>query len=125
MLSFAVVAMASCTHTPITENKASSVSLAALIENSRAYNGTQVRTEGYASIDFEGKAIYLSREDAEKFVFPNGVRLALNTFELDSSTRLLHQERIIVEGVFRSSTSGELWGGVISKISTIKQADSE
>lgn len=54
-----------------------SVPLVAVLANPSKYDGSRVQTQGVLAIEFEGDALYLTREHRELSIFGNAARLYL------------------------------------------------
>ncbi len=87
------------------------VSLHELLAQPREYHGKRVRVIGFAHFEFEGDALYLSREDFERGIAINALWLPRPTGSLDS----IANHDVVVEATFDalfrghfSMTSGAL-----------------
>ena len=95
------------------------ISLIHLIQHPSMYHLKQVRVVGFASLEFEGKALYVSREDYENAITKNAVWLDI---DLTENIRKNHQKHMLVEGVFDQENLGhlKLFSGSITKINRIE-----
>jgi hypothetical protein len=95
------------------------ISLIQLIQHPDKYHQNQVRVVGFASLEFEGKALYVSREDYENAITKNAVWLDI---ELTENVRKNHQKYVLVEGVFDKDNLGhlKLFSGTIKNIERIE-----
>jgi hypothetical protein len=95
-----------------------SVSLIELIANPTQFDGKRVRIIGFLRLEFEGTAIYLSREDFENGITKNG--LWVSTDQLDNT---LSNRYVLLEGTFNASNPGHrgLWSGAIEKITRVQK----
>ena len=91
------------------------ISIIELIANSEKYHGKFVRVSGYVTLEFEGTAIYLSKDDADKHQNKNGLWLTLSNFPEHKD---LDGKLCLIEGIFNSKHKGHfgLWSGSIGKI---------
>lgn len=95
------------------------ISLIHLIQHPGMYYQRQVRVIGFASLEFEGKALYVSREDYENAITKNAVWLDI---ELTENVRKNHKKYVLVEGVFDQDNLGhlKLFSGTITNIKRIE-----
>ena len=95
------------------------ISLIHLIQHPDIYNQKQVRVIGFASLDFEGKAIYVSKADYENAITKNSLWLDI---ELTENIKKCHKKYILVEGVFDQSNLGhlKLFSGAIGHIERLE-----
>ncbi|HSU12649.1 hypothetical protein [Longimicrobium sp.] len=93
-------------------------SLVELIARPERFDGKRVQVTGFVRIEFEGNAIYLSREDWEHGLYRNG--LWINP---PDSLRIRGAPAgyMIVEGTFRAANRGHmgLWSGAIVQVMRI------
>jgi len=93
-----------------------SISIISLLANPEKYNGQTIRIVGYVSIEAEGTAIFLHREDKVHSIFKNAIALHLNSRDLDKSKKL-NANYVMIEGVFDSNTGPMgLYGGSIHSV---------
>jgi hypothetical protein len=95
------------------------ISLIHLIQHPDKYHQKQIRVVGFASLEFEGKALYISREDYEKAITKNAVWLDI---ELTENIKKNHKKYVIVEGIFDQDNLGhlKLFSGCIKNIERIE-----
>ncbi len=95
------------------------ISLIHLIQHPDKYHRREVRVIGYASLEFEGKALYISREDYENAITKNAVWLDI---ELTENVRKYNKKHVLVEGVFDQDNLGhlKLFSGSIANIKRIE-----
>lgn len=95
------------------------ISLIHLIQHPEMYHEKQVRVIGFASLEFENKAIYVSREDYEKAITKNAIWLDI---QLTENVRKNHRNYVIVEGIFDRDNLGhlKLFSGCIKNIERIE-----
>jgi hypothetical protein len=74
---------------------------------------------GFASLEFEGKALYVSREDYEKAITKNAVWLDI---ELSENVKKNHKKYVLVEGIFDQDNLGhlKLFSGCIKNIERLE-----
>jgi hypothetical protein len=94
------------------------ISLIHLIQNPEIYHQKQVRVVAFASMAFESKAIYVSKEDLDNAVTKNAIWLEASITE---ETRRMHRKYVIVEGSFSKDNLGHLqmYSGAIENITRI------
>lgn len=98
-------------------------SLIELLARTDAYDGKRVRVIGFANLEFEGNALYVSREDYEHMIPRNG-------FWLDVPDSLLRGRTLhlpgyfLIEGVVSAHDRGHmgLWSGAIGQVSRFDPA---
>ena len=73
------------------------VSIISLIANPEKYNGKRIGISGYMSAEFEGTAIYLSREDFDNRINKNSIFLLIGKGE---NYQIYHKEYVSLEGTF-------------------------
>jgi len=95
------------------------ISMIALISDPAAYDGLFVRVEGYLSLEFEGTAIYLHREDCENFLCRNGLWVEVPSGEWSEWTG----RYVLLEGWFDSDEKGHmgLWSGSITAVGRLAE----
>jgi hypothetical protein len=76
--------------------KSENVSIINLIANPEKYYGKRVTVSGYMSSEFEGTAIYLSREDFDNRINKNAIFLIIDW----SNYRFYHKEYVTLDGIF-------------------------
>jgi hypothetical protein len=79
------------------------LSLVALLSRPQDFDGKAVQVAGYGHFEFEGNALYLHREDLERSVVTNSIRLDVPE---DRHFAPLNDQYVIVGGVFRASVGG-------------------
>ncbi|MCG2612006.1 hypothetical protein LZZ90_10855 [Flavobacterium sp. SM15] len=96
----------------VARQKSETISIINLIANPEKYDGKRISISGYMVVEFEGTAIYLSRDDFDNRIYKNGIFLSLNT-DLNNF-RIYHKEFVTLDGTFSirkghmSLFSGEL-----------------
>ena len=95
------------------------ISLIRLIQNPETYHLKQVRVIGFASLEFEGKAIYINKDDYENAVTKNAIWLDV---ELTDAVKKNHGKYVLVEGVFDKDKQGHLkmYSGTIKAIKRLE-----
>jgi len=96
------------------------ISLIRLIQAPDEYNLKQVRVIGFATLEFEGKAIYVNREDYEHAITKNAIWLDV---ELTAAVRELNKKYVIVEGLFDKDKLGHLrmYSGTIKNVMRLEE----
>jgi hypothetical protein len=96
------------------------ISLIHLIQHPDVYDQKHVRMIGYASLKFEGKAIYVSREDYQNAITKNAIWLDV---ELTEAIRKHHQMYVLVEGVFDKDSLGHLrlYSGTLKNVNRLER----
>lgn len=96
------------------------ISLIQLIQHPDTYHQKQVRVIGYASLEFESKALYVSREDYEHAITKNAVWLDV---QLTAEVKKLHKHYVLVEGIFDKDQLGHLkmYSGTIKNVGRIER----
>jgi len=92
------------------------VSMLQLIVQPEKYHGKFIRVQGFLRLEFEGKALYLHREDYANGLTKNGLWVDM----LESPEHMkLNMRYVLIEGVFNARDHGHLglWSGSIEKIS--------
>lgn len=97
------------------------VSLINLIATPDKYDGKVIRVIGVSNIEFEGTAIFLSKEDFLNMVTKNALWMSFNEKAIDQSGKELSKyngKYVLVEGVFRKNHHGHmgLFSGTIENI---------
>ncbi len=97
------------------------VSIKELISNSEKYHGKVVRITGYVQLEFEGTAIYSSKEDAKKNLTKNGLWLSVG----GKSVRCFDCKNkfCLIEGTFNRENKGHFngWSGAIENITRFEE----
>ena len=96
------------------------VSLIQLIANPVAYHERPVRVEGFLSLEFEGTALYLHREDYEHGLLRNSVCIADRGILERRGARDLRY--VLIEGGFDADEHCH-FGGWIGAIKDIRRAE--
>ena len=96
------------------------VSMIQLIANPEKFHQAPVRVIGFAIIEFEGTAIYLSREFAEHGLTKNAVWIDVQPLE---QFEQYDKKYVLVEGVFDKDDRGHLnlFSGCLKHISRIEE----
>jgi hypothetical protein len=97
-------------------------SLVQLLAHPDRYHGEKLQVKGYLHVQFEGTAIYLSRDDAEYGITRNGFWVqfdkASGPFEDGVKPEQLDKKYVLIEGTFDKNSFGHmgLWAGTIGKV---------
>lgn len=96
-------------------------SIVALIGCGQCFDGKSVRTEGFWSLESDESALYLHREDAERALTMNGIKLLLTEKSLETY-RSAGKQYVLVEGVFTAPRAGSLniYSGHIDRVTRIE-----
>jgi hypothetical protein len=97
------------------------VSLIQLIANPDRYHKQAVRLEGFLHVQFEGTAIYLSRDDANHLIGRNGLWVSFHPGDwsgLGMNPEQFNRRYILIEGLFDKDRHGHLgaWSGSIHSV---------
>ena len=120
LVALAVVLSGAFFMQPARDNHIEDVTMIQLIATPERYHGKLVRVVGVGNLEFEGNAIYLSKDDISYQVY-NAVWL-----DFDNNTTLSYAEAkkhngkyVLVEGIFDKDHSGHmgLFHGAITNIS--------
>ncbi|HEY9504299.1 MAG TPA: hypothetical protein VIR01_21860 [Pyrinomonadaceae bacterium] len=96
------------------------ISMVQLLGQPEKYNGRKVQVIGFVHFEFEGNAIYLSREDYEYGIVTNGLWLTLSA---SAQTKEINNSYAVVEGTFNATMKGHFsaWSGSIENITLLKR----
>ena len=103
---------------PVTE-EIKYVSIIQLIATPEKYRGSYISVIGYVSLEFEGNAIFLSKNDYQYAMTRNGLWLNLEEGkEIGEFQKKYSGKFCLVEGVFSPENHGHLgmWSGAIENI---------
>jgi len=85
------------------------VSLIKLIATPEKYNGQTIQIMGYLSLDFEGRAIYLHKEDYDHGLGSNGFWVEFSpNLEKKKKMESYDKKYVIIIGTFNSGPSGHM-----------------
>lgn len=91
-----------------------------LLKNPEKYNGKVVNITGFATIEFEGNALYLDSKSQKAASYENGVwlEIAKTPFEL----KTYNGSKVLVKGMFKLSNKGHmgLWRGSLEQVSKVE-----
>lgn len=95
-------------------------SLIHVIAHPEWYNGRTISVIGFGSMAFEGQAVYVTEADYRHGVSKNGIWLDT---KLSTDTRKLHENYIIVVGVFDNINQGHggMYSGALSQVTRLQQ----
>ena len=93
-----------------------------LLADPQKFHGKQVQVIGFAHFEFEGNAIYLSKEDYDYGLTKNGLWLSVAGKD-GGDTRDLNNTYVIVEGTVNAEMQGHMgmWSGSIENITTLRR----
>jgi hypothetical protein len=97
------------------KNEIQNISMIQLIANPTQFHHAKVRIIGFAIIQFEGTAIFLSQEFAEHTSMSDAIWLDIDQIE---QYQQYNQQYILVEGTFNKDLRGHLsqFSGTITNI---------
>ena len=100
------------------------ISLITLIQNPEKYQGKRIRLIGLCTLDFEGKAMWISREDLDKAVTKNAIWLDV---KLDDQSKKLNGKFLLIEGTFDAKRKGHLgmYSGMVEHITRLELWEKE
>jgi hypothetical protein len=100
------------------------VSLLNLIQHPDEYHGKRISVAGFATFEFEGKAIYPSKDDYERADTKKALWIEV---KLTEPVRGKNKQYVIVEGTFDKNSLGHLkmFAGTITDIQRIELKDSD
>jgi hypothetical protein len=92
-----------------------------LLADPQKFHGQRVQVIGFAHFEFEGNAIYLSKEDYDYGITKNG--LWLSTSKDSGDPRELNNSYLVVEGTLNAEMKGHLglWSGSIENITVLRR----
>jgi hypothetical protein len=104
------------------EGKACQVSLVSLIADPTKYAGKSVVLIGFATLEFEGNAVYLSKEVAEIGDTANAVWLDIAGLTTPNPEKL-NRRYVLVAGTFDAENRGHIGGyaGTLKSISRLEE----
>jgi hypothetical protein len=98
----------------------SDLSMISLISNPERLDGQRVRLHGYVHFEFEGDAVYLSREDMEHHLYKNGLWVSLAK---QISPASCQDTYALIEGTFRAEKGHmSLWSGAVTEIARCEKS---
>lgn len=102
-----------------------SVSIIQLIGDPSSHHGKKVLVKGVIQLEFEGNALYLSKDDRAFGISKNAVWISLDEAKIGISTEglaRLNGRYVLVEGTFDKSDTGHmgLFAGAIHKITRVR-----
>ncbi|HKV35474.1 MAG TPA: hypothetical protein VJP89_14155 [Pyrinomonadaceae bacterium] len=101
-----------------TQQRPTDVSMVQLIANPREYDGKFVRVIGFASVIFEGTAVYLHRDDYEYDIPKNGLWIDVDFVK----QKRFDQRYVLIEGTFNAERRGHMgvFSGAIQDIKRLE-----
>ena len=105
------------------QGKACQVSLVSLIANPASFAGKSVQVIGFATFEFEGNAVYLSKEAAAVGDTASAIWLDLGGLTTPNPERL-NQQYVLVAGTFDAENRGHIgmFAGTLKAISRLEKA---
>jgi len=108
----------------IAKNKAEKVSLISVIANPKKYHKKTIIIEGYFTMETEGQAIYISKNDYETMMFKSALYLYIDYSTLkEMKVEEPYKGYIKIQGVYNKDLKGsyDFYGGGIEKITSISR----
>ena len=95
------------------------ISIIQVLAHPVKFHGKTIIVQGYATIEFEGTAVYLNELDAKNGLTMNGVWLQTPVEPFAES----HQRYVLVKGTFNANNRGHfgMYSGTIEKILWLKR----
>jgi hypothetical protein len=93
------------------EKNAEKISLVQLIANPKKYDGKVIEVIGFLSLEFEGRALYLHKDDYEYFNLKNGVSILASISEEEKKNCDLKIVSIIGKFQLKIHNLGTDWSG--------------
>lgn len=100
------------------DNSVQDVSLLQLIADPEKFDGRPVRFIGFLSIEFEGDAVYLHREDFDHGISKNGLWIDIPSDMTNNQKHEVNMQYVICAGVFRAGNRGHLdmFSGAVTNV---------
>jgi hypothetical protein len=101
-------------------------SFVAVLAAPERYHQKKIRLEGFLHVEFEGDAIYLSKDDADHLITRNGLWVDFDkkTFPLGpKGLKQFHRKWVLIEGVVDMNLTGHMsgWTAGIKEIDRIDE----
>src|SRR2546426_4695750 len=74
-------------------------SLLQILANPKSWHGRRVRVAGFVNLEFEGDALYLSREDFQQGLYSNSLWINVPDLLVGPNHHDVHSGYAIVEGI--------------------------
>ena len=99
------------------------ISMVQLLADPQKFHGKRVQVIGFVHFEFEGNAIYLSKEDFDYGITKNGLWLSVTGSKQTGELRELNDNYAAVEGTFNAEMTGHmgLWSGSIENITMLRR----
>jgi hypothetical protein len=98
--------------------KSENISIISLIANPEKYYGKRVTVSGYMSSEFEGTAIYLSRDDFDNRINKNAIFLLIDS----DNYRFYHKEYVTLDGTFTNGSGHMgLYSGMLKDVEYLRK----
>ncbi len=110
-------------------NEEFNASIVQILAHRDKYHGKKVRIEGYLHVEFEGTAIYLSKEDAEYGMTRNGFCVSFDKesvpYEGIVGPVQFDRKYVLIEGTFNKNNMGHMssWQGAIQGVNRIMELE--
>jgi hypothetical protein len=94
------------------------VSIAELLAHPGLFHGKRVRLIGFLHLEFEGTAVYMSREDERHGLTRNGLWVDFRNKEVWNQADVVNDRYVLLEGTFDAENPGHmgLWSGALKDI---------
>lgn len=95
------------------------VSLISLIADPERYDRQLIRVKGFLTVEFEGTALYLHKQDCDLGISENSIWVDMSKEDIASiQFQTLNKQYVLLEGTFDASNKGHFAGysGSITKI---------
>jgi hypothetical protein len=105
-------------HQGVTSTTPEVVSLLQILANPRVWHGRRVRLAGFVNLEFEGDALYLSREDFDQALYPNSLWINVPDILVGPNHPDTHRGYAMIEGTINSDDHGHmgLWPASLDSI---------
>lgn len=107
-----------CVDAAILTCKLYGVSIAELLAHPGLFHGKRVRVVGFLRLEFEGTAVYASREDEAQRLHRNGLWVDFLNKAVSDRADAVNNRYVLLEGTFDAEFTGHmgLWSGAIRDI---------
>ncbi|HTN76728.1 MAG TPA: hypothetical protein VL096_15825, partial [Pirellulaceae bacterium] len=112
-------------HLTVYPNDEFTPSFSQLMTKPDRYHGKKIRLRGFLHVEFEGNAIYLSKEHADHLIAKEGFWVTFDKtavpFEGIVGPKEFHRRWVLVEGTFNKDGRGHhsAWSGEIANIDRV------
>jgi hypothetical protein len=113
-------------NTKMYPNEEYQASIVQILAHRDRYDGKEVQIEGFLEVEFEGTAIYLSKDDADYGITRNGFWVTFDGRAVpykkgSNGPTQYHRKYVLIEGTFDKDLMGHcsLWQGTIKNVNRI------